>query len=154
MGETLLERISNNWKLVKKYEGKKVKGKRGFLKLFHTMAREIRINLKAYVGHREGRIFLVDDENPYRMNVSYFLYSIDEEGRLIIEPEIAKKVADVQSWLLEQRNHYDRMIETFQKFLEQLKATSKDYIVREKNTKWMSSVFQELSYKFTKSGLL
>lgn len=145
----LLERIARNWKLIKSFEGKKVRGKRSYLKKFYEIRDSLEKTLNADVVVREGlvdrTVYVVDRDVPYKTRVKYPLYRI-EEGKLVICEKTAELVENADNYILQQREKYDELIESFKDFVEKFNQVSRDYLIRQENTEVLSSDLRKLAY--------
>ena len=143
----LLERIARNWKLIKSFEGKKVRGKRSYLKKFYEIRNRLEQTLNADVIVREvdRTVYVVDRNVPYKTGVKYPLYRI-EEGKLLICEKTAELVENADNYILQQRERYDELIESFKDFLEKFNQVSRDYLIRQENTEVLSSDLRKLAY--------
>ena len=152
MEKTLLERLSENWKLVKKFDGRKVLGKRGTLTAYFRIKKEIEeaLDVYVYVVFKDEKKVFIMDKCPYKIKPHLMLYRINEEGKLVLNPGIVDRVKNVQDWVLSQREEYERMLLMFKEFKEQFDRVSYDYLVRRENTEWLSNELQKLAYELEK----
>ena len=151
MEKTLLERISDNWKVVKRFEGKKVLGKRGTLVTFDRIRKELEKTLDADLYIEGNNVVLADRKCPYRLKPKITLYKISE-GKLVLASETVRGVKNIQNWLLLNRKEYEKLLEAFKQFEEQFLKVSYDYLVREENTKWLSSRLQRLTHLLSRNS--